>query len=435
MRNPFYHRQGITDPCCFYGRGALVRSLFEMIDSGQSCAVVGERRIGKSSLLAYLAGAPVQAGHGIDVERTLSAALDFLALHTCSPAELWLEILETLELETDDPQAQQILQRAARRPEPTFSAFRRAMRKLKRRGYRVVLLCDEFELAVQNPQFDAAFFGALRSLAGGEGVVFVTASRSSLLELGQYREEAVRQKVLGSPFFNIFAEFTVGPFADYEVAEMLAGSLDETPIRLYRDEVAFLDRIAGRHPYFLQLAAYHLFEELQRAGLGRPSSGSSGTLTLAEIDRRGRKCRAEVREQVRRESAKIFRNQWQHSSEDERRALAHLAAKEEQETSGPGPGGPEPGGQAPRPGPLDGRTVARLERRGLVKEERRRSSGPYRSYRDTTRGSRRFRLFSELLREWIAAQVTLPTPAASSANRGRWEGHLGRDPFAQQLRE
>ena len=38
----------------------------------------------------------------------------------------------------------------------------------------------------------------------------------------------VRQKVLGSPFFNIFAEFTVGPFADYEVAEMLARSHGRT---------------------------------------------------------------------------------------------------------------------------------------------------------------------------------------------------------------
>ena len=417
MRNPFYHRQGITDPCCFYGRGALVRSLFEMIDSGQSCAVVGERRIGKSSLLSYLASARAQASHKLEPERTLCAMLDFLALHTCSPPELWLEILEALELETDDPQARQILERAARRPKPTFGTFRRVMRKLKRRGFRVVLLCDEFELAVHNPQFDAAFFGALRSLAGGEGVVFVTASRSSLLELGQYREEAVRQKVLGSPFFNIFAEFTVGPFADHEMAEMLAGSLDATPTRLNRDEVAFLDRIAGRHPYFLQLAAYHLFEELQRAGLGRPASGSSGTLSVAEIGARERKCRAEVREQVRRESAKIFRNQWQHSSGDEKRALAYLAAKEAKGTGGRGPVG-----QAPRPGPLDGRTMARLERRGLVTEVRRRSRRS-RSYRDTTRGSRRFRLFSELLGEWIAAQVTLPA-AEPSAERGRSAARL-----------
>jgi len=175
MRNPFYHRQGITDPQCFFGRGALVRSLFEMIDSGQSCAVVGERRIGKSSLLAYLADPSVQATHGLDPVHTLTAVLDFMALHTYSPGELWLEILESLELGTEDTKARSILERATRRSEISFSGFRRAMRKLKRGGFRIVLLCDEFELAVQNPQFDGQFFGALRSLAGGEGMVFITA--------------------------------------------------------------------------------------------------------------------------------------------------------------------------------------------------------------------------------------------------------------------
>ena len=398
MRNPFYHRQGIVDARHFYGRGALVRSLFEMIDSGQSCAVVGERRIGKSSLLAHLADSRIQSAHQLDPQKTLSAVLDFLALHTCSPSELWLEIVESLEPSAESGEAQKILELTAEHSDLTFNTFRRALRKLKRKGFRVVLLCDEFELAVQNPQFDARFFGALRSLAGSEGVVFVTASRLSLLELGQYREAEVREKVLGSPFFNIFAEFTVGPFKDYEVAEMLCGSLEETQIRLDREEVAFLSRIAGRHPYCLQLAAYHLYKELQHAGLGRPGSRRGGNLPSEEINARIRKCRSEVKEQVGRELAKIFRNQWQHSDDAERRALATLAMSEQE----------YPEGRAPSPGSLDGRTLVRLETRGLVKEVRPPASGPSGNYRDTTQSSRRFLLFSELLSQWVTQQVTLP---------------------------
>ena len=387
MRNPFFHRQGITDADHFFGRGSLVRSLFEMIASGQCCAVLGERRIGKSSLLAYLADPRVQAAHQLDPERTLTVVLDFLALHTCSPAELWLEILEVLELETEDPKAWQILERVPRDENLSFGTFRRAMRKLKRRGFRVVLLCDEFELAIQNPQFDERFFGALRSLAGSEGVVFVTASRLSLLELGQYREEEVRQKVLGSPFFNIFAEFVVGPFRDYELAEMLSVSLDTTPIRFDRSGIDFLDRLGGRHPYFLQLSAYHLYEELRRAGLGRPTQTTA--LSSDELRSRLRSCQRAVREKVRRESAKIFRNQWQHSSDIEREMLATLVDEE-------------------NGGSVDARIIAQLERRGLVMEAA--SSSPrQRRLQDTTRSSRRFRLFSELLKTWILDQVTLPS--------------------------
>ena len=401
LRNPFYHRQAITDPRWFFGRGALVRSLFEMIDSGQSCAVVGERRIGKSSLLAYLADPAVQSSHGLDPERTIPAVLDFLALHTCSPEDLWLEILESLELGAEDPKAQRLLEKALQRSELNFSGFRRVMRKLKRGGFRVVLLCDEFELAVQNPQFDGQFFGALRSLAGGEGVVFITASRSSLLELGQYRDESVRQKVLGSPFFNIFAEFMVGPFKDYEVAELLAGSLEETPIRLSRDDVVFLERIAGFHPYFLQLSAYHLFEALRQAGLGRQVRPDAPSPAEGL-----RKCHEEVGERVLQESAKIFRNQWNHSNEAEVLALVALATGDDE----------NPEGQALGSGPLAGRVIARLEGRGLVKEVRRKDSDPRRRFRQTTLTSRRFRLFSELFGEWILRRT--PGPVLEEGSRG-----------------
>ena len=36
----------------------------------------------------------------------------------------------------------------------TFSSFRRVLRRLLHRGYRIVLLCDELDLAVDNPRLD-----------------------------------------------------------------------------------------------------------------------------------------------------------------------------------------------------------------------------------------------------------------------------------------
>ncbi|MCP4546688.1 MAG: hypothetical protein GY835_09525 [bacterium] len=386
MRNPFCIRSKIADPHSFYGHGDLVRKLLDMVASGQCCAVVGERHMGKSSLLAYLADRKVQAAHNVDPGRTLAARIDFGGLQNCSPQELWIEILRSLALAAKDNDIRRLLDRTADREELTFSDFRRALGKVSSWGIRMVLLFDHFKFAVKNPQLDERIFGALRFLTGDTRVTFVTASRLNLLELDQYRVEKVRQKVLDSPFFNIFAEFSIGPLKDCEVAEMLAGSLDEKSVRFAREDVAFLDCIAGRHPYFLQLAAYHLYDELERAGLRRSAAGRSKSLhppsptDIVEI-------RRTVRDHVRQEGARIFLNQWKHSSKVEQQILVALATT--------------PGELPALAGDALNHHLERLERRGLVR-------------RDGNGSAPSCRLFSELLADWIRTNGTGKEPGSGN---------------------
>jgi serine/threonine-protein kinase len=355
-----------------------------MVASGQSCAVIGERRIGKSSLLAFLSDPQVLANHGLDTTHTLTATLDFLALNAYSVDELWREILETIEPGLMSEESRKLVSRPLSQAEISFADIRRTIRALNRLEIRVVLLCDELELAVQNPELDESFFGALRSLASS-GVVFVTASRLSLLELDQYTSEETRMKVLGSPFFNIFAEFPLGPFEDHEVAEMLAGSLERTPVHFSDHDLELLDRIAGRHPYFLQLTAFHLFNQLQQ--------GQDAQHTA--IQRR-------VTEKVRLEAAKIFRNLWQNSRQAERKALTVLAS---------GRAGADP------------QTLAHLRQRGIV-----RSIGKTPANQPGGESRYRYQLFSELFTEWIAAELGISVPAPEVASR---EAVRGTKPDSQ----
>jgi len=390
MRNPFYHRRAITEAENFYGRGLLVRNLLEMVASGQSCALVGERRIGKSSLLHYLADPRVREAHGVG-ERLVAGYLDFLAFHTASPEELWSEIVEALLGSAGQEEVIAELEPLSEKSPLAFVDLRRALRRLGRAGWRVVLFCDEFEFAVENPNFDVGLFGALRSLAGTGGMVFVTASRLGLFELEQYRGEEARRKILGSPFFNIFAEFVVGPFEDHEVAELIASSLEKTAVRFDADDVAFLGRVAGRHPYFLQLASYHLYAALERGGLSGTTApgGPPG-----EALRRRAECRAEAREELRREAAKIFRNQWQQSDETEEAALIALAKGEKVD---------------------DSVVLARLARRGLLTRR-----GKLRSLDDSAVSSVAaggYRLFSDLLGEWIRSQAEGPVRGRRGSER------------------
>lgn len=351
-RNPFYHRQAVSNLEHFFGRGEILRQITEMIRGGQSCALVGERRIGKSSLLACLADPRGRSPWLEDDPDLLPICLDFLGFRDASASDLWIEILEAAgDLLSQQGFGSSWDVSGAAVAEASFAGVRRAFRNLHRNGRRVVLLCDEFELAVENPRLDESFFGALRSLAGSVGVAFVTASRLSLLELDQYRDEAVRRKVLGSPFFNIFAEFPVGPFESVEVAEFLEGSLQGSHIRFLKADALFLDEVAGRHPYFLQVAAYHLFECLAHAG------SSDRTRVFAEAGSR-----------IRRDTANIFRNLWQHSLPVERRALMALVDS-----------------ATPRlPAKEAEPWLARLELRGLV----RRDGG-------------RDQVFSTFFREWL----------------------------------
>jgi|SRR5712692_8531477 len=54
LPNPFTQRGAIRDPAQFFGRQAELNQIFSCIGKMQSVSVVGERRIGKSSLLHYV---------------------------------------------------------------------------------------------------------------------------------------------------------------------------------------------------------------------------------------------------------------------------------------------------------------------------------------------------------------------------------------------
>ena len=69
--NPFTYGNPISDPRRFFGRAREVEQIFGRLrnEEFESSSVVGERRIGKTSLLNYLADPDVRAAHGLDPGR------------------------------------------------------------------------------------------------------------------------------------------------------------------------------------------------------------------------------------------------------------------------------------------------------------------------------------------------------------------------------
>jgi hypothetical protein len=132
-------------------------------------------------------------------------------------------------------------------------------RVVTRRGWRVILLIDEFDSLLHHVGFNTAeFFGALRSLATRySGLALVTASRLSVAGMNRHSEEL---NPYGSPFFNGFIEVHLRPFGDEDVQALLDRALARTGVAFDTEDRAYLHAMAGRHPFLLQAAAGALYD-------------------------------------------------------------------------------------------------------------------------------------------------------------------------------
>jgi uncharacterized protein len=218
--NPFYERGPVRDPKRFFGRESELRQVFARLINMQSVSIVGERRIGKSSLLAVItATGRDRLGqdyefYTIDLQRVESTE-DFFA-----------RALDALDV-TDGKGARD---------------FEKALD-----GRKVVLCLDEFE---QAGSFSKEFFNVMRSLASTGHLALVTASKRTLAELSQ-------EDLTTSAFFNIFTTLPLGEMNQDEAAELLDG-LAGKQFPAKSIEAAYA--ATRGNPWKLQIFGYYLVQ-------------------------------------------------------------------------------------------------------------------------------------------------------------------------------
>lgn len=354
--NPFYYGGTIKESRLFVGRKREVAEICEAIRASASVSLVGERRVGKSSLLLYLAYPSVEQENGLDPARYVFVYFDFLGYPTISPTELWrrllTETLSQLSASTLTAQVQSLLGQE----EIQLADLERVLKDFKSAGLNLVILFDEFDTAAANPNFDQAFFGGLRNLSRYP-LSYIVASHRTLSELHFAHPEAVV-----SPFFNIFRRVTLGGFTPDEVEILLTDSLEGTDIAFDAGDREMLDFLADSHPLFLQMAAYFLFDayryDYRREGY---------------IDYRW------VQDRMRDNAVEHFRYYWDGSEAGERLILATLSLLESEELEQYGlyPQGDDP-------------VLRRLKERVLV----------------VTGQQGKPRVFSTLFNRWIAETVS-----------------------------
>lgn len=291
QNNPFIYGKRVP-PNRFIDRKAALRTLVSRTLNGESTAIVGRRRIGKTSLLHYLE----QASDTLfgNAKQIIFSSLDAYMLGShFTQTQFWQEVLRPLldwaEEHPTEPTSAELMAHYKVCQEKDFNFFEleEFLKRLDANQLYFVLMIDEFEVFVPDSAatrtgdhflskllrlfrptgaIGAQFFGSLRGLLSrNDHFVVITASRLQLSELH------VRMEARGSPFFNHFSEVKLGNFSDKEVDTLLTqgakwANLPASPFSAIDHK--YIHRVAGGHPYLLQATAASVWDAIDEGLTG-----------------------------------------------------------------------------------------------------------------------------------------------------------------------
>lgn len=251
-RNPFGQLTAIRNAEMFFGRENSLELLYNAFLDRQCVAITGSRRIGKSSLLTCCCLSEIQQRAGYDLSHHLLLLVD-LEEHLQKTPDAFFSLV-----------CDQLFQQGQKKlhlemPSATGGEqFSQLLEQFQEQGLSPVLLLDEFDSIVHNPQFSPDFFAFLRALANKGRVSFVTASLLPLAEI-------CHSEIVGSPFFNIFSHHDLGPFSEEAARTLITVPAKVAGRSFTEQEVRFVLHLAGRHPFYIQRTCYFLFQQKSRA--------------------------------------------------------------------------------------------------------------------------------------------------------------------------
>lgn len=242
--NPFTSRGMITDPRLFVGREDALERIFSRLEAAQpqSVSIVGERRIGRSSLLWQVKHQAAQRLPNPQQYRLALVDAQDAVAHT--PEGFRGLVLRGLFDERTLPNCDA----------QTFGDVLFARNPTRQ---KLVVLVDEFESFLRyRDRFGDDFFDGLRALANAGTVTWVTASHTALPEIATANGFV-------STFFGLVARVNLSVFDEAEARTLVTRS---SPHPLGEAEFALAKRLtAGElHPLKLTLAADAMYRQRKK---------------------------------------------------------------------------------------------------------------------------------------------------------------------------
>lgn len=210
MVNPFQYSTPIIEPARFIGRKYELKRIIDRSYQASSTSIVGERRIGKTSILRFLTHSTIVNNFG---EEFILVYNDMQGYEQAEPNDFWLLILTELIEHIKEHSLQLSIQDILDKKTFDNTTINRLFKKLSSK--KIILLFDEFEAILQNKNFLPSFYGRLRWLNQNCSVAFVTSTRNELIH------HCIDDETKSSPFFNIFANLIVRPFEDTDCINLI----------------------------------------------------------------------------------------------------------------------------------------------------------------------------------------------------------------------
>jgi hypothetical protein len=207
-------------------------------DEPGNISILGERRIGKSSLLNKIYQALAVVPNVITIHTTMQNwTVDSVDSQATFFSQLHKAICDALKIESDSVD--------------DFTSFRDFICDYAKKGYRFVLMIDEFDKMTKNRYFDAVFFSNMRALGERNEYRFayVLSSYAPLQEI--CHQGGIQE----SKFWNIFGtRYVLGLLTKNEAEQLIQQPMRQTLKHRFEEMDAILT-YTGYHPAFIQIVA------------------------------------------------------------------------------------------------------------------------------------------------------------------------------------
>jgi len=293
--NPFVYGQVLIPGKPFCTRPQLESAVLEAAQNQQRIVLLGERRMGKSSLVEHTLSQPERILISVDL-RGLDSVEDFidrlmlrlsttLEAHRALTKHLPERLKEALAFVSEVNVSLHGILSVTTKGKSKASTVIRAMDAIERasRWRPLAVFFDEFQEIAENLEARESrhLLGVLRAEIQRHAKVsylFAGSARSSMLEL--FTAE-------GSHFYQSATILDVGPIPQADMERFLVEQFSRGLRKLSTDTAKAIFALAGESPNDQQQLAYHLWTQSTPGLLGQNELKRAFSALLAEVSRRG----------------------------------------------------------------------------------------------------------------------------------------------------
>lgn len=317
--NPYTNIAGINQFEYFFNRTDLVYALFDQLFSiSPSCiSIVGQRKIGKTSLLRHMMQPEIIQKFGYSPDNYSFVYIDCqLHQHRLRSADDFLSVM--LEAYRQSATTQKsIVPQMIGEMDAKFETWIEIHKKLAKENLFLIFIFDEFDKVIgRETLHNDDLFGRLRALQQGQYVprphlAYVSSTQKTLPEL--FRQAWVDFNVheiykrSGSEFYNIMFPHVVDLFLEEETMELITKPSSEAGVNFSNEEIESIIEFGGNFPFFIQRACFYYFNMHLGHRLDKDS----------------------IRRQLLREALPLWLEFWDDLSEKEKKILSAIADKRE----------------------------------------------------------------------------------------------------------